>query len=463
MSARVTRSSSVSSAAGAAAGSARPTRRPPGQEKTKKTSVDARAPRGDIIGVSDGDSEGGSTPRDGAAAGAAASGAAGRGGAEGVTGDVQRATATREGPQASPQQGRPPSASPGTSPAASPERASRAAAGAAADGAAAAAIDPLALLQALVLQQGEQNAAVLRTLQQTPAGPPTRGAQTRGPEIKLVGVPVYKGESGAALDAWVTQMRRHHKDYVTLGGASEERFVTKASALLTEAADAWWSALEDSDQCPTTWAGMMEGLKLQFQPVASEELAQEALLGLKQGGKTSTMEYATAFRRELARAGPDQFTEKFLVNRFIGGLHRDTTRDWLRGEPPATLQKAIEMATRRDGRGASVGAAAAEAAAASVVDLKAELLAAMDERLKAASGRDGERRGDGGGGRGGKPGGYRTREERGANSGRPLAAWKRIEGMTKEMAYQRMGRDECIQCGEKGHIARMCEKPARLN
>ena len=123
---------------------------------------------------------------------------------------------------------------------------------------------------------------------------------------------------------------------------------------------------------------MQAALRKQFQPVTSAERASESLLELQQQPNQNVSEFASVFRSLLAKADEAlrlPAMQSLLAQRFTKGLRDPDIKRDLQKEDPKTLERAIELATRLDGRGGGSSSAVALAAAEANGDLVAQLAA----------------------------------------------------------------------------------------
>lgn len=264
----------------------------------------------------------------------------------------------------------------------------------------------------------------------------------------------YKGESGATLDDWIayaTQMLAFYS------GLSRAAAVIWLATGLEGAALAWYQTSYRL-QPPATSDALFAALRSRFQPINSEESTRYELAALKQGPKQSVDDYATRFLHLISLLPEESAASRIF--QFRHGL-RAAIGDMIRAtaEQPATLEKAIALAARLEGRSSAPGAGSDHAANMEVDAGSAILarLAAMEQAIRSNAVDSRDRRH------------YDSRRERGANrNGRHQPFWMQVPGMTKELADKRFAANQCLHCGSSEHRRRDCKdrmegKPPRLN
>ena len=302
-----------------------------------------------------------------------------------------------------------------------------------------------------VMAAAMNGAATANAIRQPSSSP------TRRVEVRLRDISAYKGTAGEALDSWIAQLTLHYDNYVVEQGASESQFVASAATTLADAAVVWWQSVDPTKR-PKSWSGMQTALKAQFQPIDSTETARSELWELKQSPQQSVVEYVSAFRRLLARAGKELASpsiQTLLTERFIAGLRSaDIKRDLKKGKVKV-LDTAIEMASTLDGCEGSSNSVNTAAVAIEAASMRAQLaaLTAEMQSWKKKAGNDFSSSSS--------SNGYDSRRDRGANKGSFNASANRIPGLTGEMAKHRRENGLCLYCGHKDHIVRDC--PDRVN
>jgi hypothetical protein len=292
---------------------------------------------------------------------------------------------------------------------------------------------------------------VLLQQQQAPIPSPglTAAASSRR-ELRFPGIAAFGGESGDPLESWIAQISLRHDLYVAQDDVPESKFVANAATTLADAAVVWWQSLE-KDSRPATWRAMKEAIRTQFQPVTSAEQAREALVELKQTKSQSVIQYASEFRRLLARAGKDEFSERFLIERFTKGLYdKSVQRDLRRiAASHSSVAESIALATRVDGCAPPAGreqdtesCAAAAASPSSATGLEARV-AELEALLRTFQSRSG------------------TSDNNFGRSHREGDRGGRVPGLSGDEAHRRMTTGRCLWCARTEHRARECPDRAQ--
>jgi hypothetical protein len=310
----------------------------------------------------------------------------------------------------------------------------------------------LAGLMQMIAQQQEQ----LRLLTRLASAPSSASASAPLPREPTPSKPfdsVYKGEGGATLDDWVAQARQMLSFYSGLRATAQAAWLATG---LRGAAFAWYQNRFKA-QPPASGAALFDALRQRFQPINSEETTRLELAQLKQGPKQTVDEYATRFLHLTSLLPEESVASRVFQFRF--GLHR-TIDEKIRSaaSQPTTLQEAISLAARLEGRSAASapgdsGCAAMEIDATTAALLAVSTrLAAMEQSFAASNSRGQPHQQQQ------QPRPYDSRRERGANKGSRFAP---VPGLTPEIARQRLESNQCLWCGSGDHIKRDC--PDRVN
>jgi len=179
---------------------------------------------------------------------------------------------------------------------------------------------------------------------------------------------------------------------------------------------------------PTSFAAMVTMLRNEFQPKEYKTQARMKLKDLHQD-KRSVHQYAVEFRRLHAIVGTTSVVDQ--VFNFIQGL-KPNLRDRLAQmeKPPATVDEAVSLASRKEAYAQSPVSHLKQAMDLSALDTEA---AQKVYELFAM---------------------YSTRNERGYDKPR----YDSSSGVTPEQIAQRRANRECFHCGSKDHIKRDCPK-----
>ena len=306
--------------------------------------------------------------------------------------------------------------------------------------------------------QVQQQAAQLQQLGQhaAAAGAGVPPVHVPRPNFPRLAAPRPFDGKPESLDSWLIELRRQCAYYHFVTDADQ---LHMAVAHLNDAVTAWWEHLLVR---PVTWAAFVAELRQEYQPVNAAAIAREKLAVITQG-KVKVSEYIATFRQLLTDV-PTMHADDRLAN-FLRGLN-PTISTQLQLQGVATLEAAIQMATRHSNIGRHVaaahgaaGVAAAQRAGApmeldAIEGLEAdtgapmtraekmmfELLNAMREERKSP-----HRGGAGGAGRGGY-----------VPKGLP-----RISRLTEEQVKEYMEKDMCFHCDKIGHQSRQCPNKKR--
>ena len=324
-------------------------------------------------------------------------------------------------------------------------------------------MDPAATVALQQMQQQMQQQAQLVAMlqqqlqQQQPQQQPPHAPRSLAP--RLPPPPAFDGKS-ASLDAWVADMEQQFEWYGALADADRMRFAT---GFITGSARDWWTATAAAAR-PTTWGAFLAALRKRFQPVTSAETAR-AKLAMLQQGKSSIHDYVTAFRQLLVSV-PTMGEDDRLFT-FTKGL-RPAIATQLRVHGVATVDAAIEMATRVGSLGELAGLTAPRAtpaaAAVGADDMQLDNIEGLDSETSAAEGSTApvtqaqllamlnamkqERAST------------RSKEPRGAGKDVTAAIAKRFK-LTPEQVREHFDKGQCFNCHSTEHSSRSCPKPKK--
>jgi hypothetical protein len=298
----------------------------------------------------------------------------------------------------------------------------------------------------MIAQQQEQ----LRLLTRLASAPSPASASAPLPREPAPSKPfdgVYKGEGGATLDDWVAQAKQMLSFYSGLQATAQAAWLATG---LRGAALAWYQNRFKA-QPPASGDALFDALRQRFQPINSEETTRLELAQLKQGPKQTVDEYATRFLH-LTSLLPDESVAS-RVFQFRFGLHR-AIDEKIRSAAtqPTTLQEAIALAARLEGRSASSSSSDCSNIEVDVVQALTARLAAMEQSIAAGVSRGPKNSPPP------KQDNYQLRRERGANKGFMQTP---VPGLTSEMARQRLDNHQCLWCASSEHTKRDC--PDRVN
>ena len=312
-------------------------------------------------------------------------------------------------------------------------------------------------------QIAQQHKDMMSLVHRSPSTSPPR--DPRPQKIDLSGVIAYSGDAGAAFLNWTSKVQVHHDDYVRTQGVLEKYFVARVATTLDGAALTHWQDMNEMER-PQTWGAMKLNFSDNFQVVTTSQSARRELMELQQTNKQNVVEYSSLFRKLLKQTG-ETFkaadAQSFLVERFLAGLRDDKIRRELEGrEPPInTLDTAIRTASRMDVRqssSSSSSSSASSVASMSTTDqslgtqlaaMTTQLMSAIQQQREPSSSPATQQ----------QP--YQNRRERGANKTARGQGWKRVPGMTAELAAKRQAENKCLWCASKEH--RMYDCADRVN
>ena len=285
-------------------------------------------------------------------------------------------------------------------------------------------------------QQQEQLLAVQANHQQAIA---VAMAGQRGPQPRVAAPPMYDGE-GANIESWFAGMNQQFEYYQYAGDVQRVRL---AAASLKGPALNWWTTVSAQ---PTTWEGVMAGLRGRFQPITTAKIARHKLDQLEQG-KLSINEYVAQFRELLILIpGMDMETQ---LHAFERGL-KHSLQVILHQHDPQSLEEAITLAVRSGSMVVRSSSSSSSAAGSSQMDLtaieasrtnavtQADLHALITAMRNERKGHTGGTQGTGGGLN------YIPR-------GPP-----KINGYSPVEVKAMMDAGKCFTCKKTGHQSRQC-------
>jgi len=251
----------------------------------------------------------------------------------------------------------------------------------------------------------------------------------------------YDGKCGADLERWNTEMQVVFRYRLGLLGVamSDAHQVIVAQSHLAGFAQEFASRLSPA---ATDYAGLLDKLRAEYQPIGFKTVARKDLHTLVQGSRP-VHEYAQEFRRLLAIVGSTDTDD--AVFRFCNGLKRPLA-DYLlyRATPPTTVDEAVSLAARKEGIGRGLsGASSGSGSGVQAMDLSAaQELPQDDSRMYSAAEVTALLNA------------MSTRNERGY--GKPR--YDVSNGVSPEEIARRRAERLCYHCGSADHIKRECPK-----
>ena len=320
--------------------------------------------------------------------------------------------------------------------------------------------------QALQMAQLQQQ---LQQQQQALVHQPPAAAVAAAPRMDRPRLPPpspFEGKS-ASLDRWIADMQQQFEWYAITTDAERLRFAT---GFVSGSARDWWTATAPAAR-PTTFADLVTALRRRFQPVTSAETARAKLAVLQQG-KASIHDYVSAFRQLLVSV--PTMGEDDRLFQFTRGL-QPAIATQLRVHGVASLNAAIEMATRVGSIGELAGLTSVRSASAAanpndmdlsnIEGLDAETLDGASASPAAAASpftqaqfeqflnaMKNDRHG----------GSNRAKASRSEGRDVATAVGKRFN-LTPEQVRERFDKKQCFCCGSTEHASRRCPRAPPKN
>lgn len=184
--------------------------------------------------------------------------------------------------------------------------------------------------------QGNQLLQQLRVSEQEKAS-----LLQRKVDMNLVGKLVahgtkFDGRTGSKVDDWISWLEKNFTFYQI----PDAQKVQVADMLLVGSADQWWKSMKANGSDTQQWGDFTRMLKEMFQPISSEDKARRALDDCRQGNR-SVQAYTDEFRRWKGYL--PNMHEGDTVHRYVSNLTSSVRREVLK-KGVKTLEQAIQTA-----------------------------------------------------------------------------------------------------------------------